>query len=286
MTRDFPSKARQRLAAPGLIRCLAPYDVFSARILAQAGIEWMFLGGFGASASHLGMPDIGLLTLSEMVDLARRIVAAVDVPVVVDADTGHGGWQNVVRTVRDIEATGAAGLLLEDQTFPKRCGHFAGKGVVPREVMADRLKAALDARRNPDFLIFGRTDARATLGLEEAIERGCEMAELGADVIFVEAPQSVDELAAVARGIPAPQLANMLVGGKTPILSADHLEELGFRLCVSPIETLAVAGWSLRQLARVMVEDGRVDGLAEQMLTFDEIKQSLGLAEWLGPERQ
>ncbi|WLD14533.1 isocitrate lyase/PEP mutase family protein [Planctellipticum variicoloris] len=277
-----PRQLRELLARPGIIRSLAPHDVFSARIMEQAGIELLFLGGFGASASLLGLPDTGLITQTEIVEAARRMTSAVRVPVIVDADTGHGDVQNIVRTVRELERAGAAGLLLEDQVFPKRCGHFPGKQVTSAEEMLVRLRAALDARVDPDFTIIARTDALTVHGVDDAIGRAQQYAEAGADVCFVEAPRSVDELARIAREIPRPQLANMLVGGATPILSAADLEQLGYRICVSPVESLAIAGFAVRALAQAMLKEGRVDGLSDRMLPFAELQQVLGVAESLG----
>lgn len=273
---------RELLARPGIIRSLAPHDVFSARIMEQAGIELLFLGGFGASASLLGLPDVGLITQTEIVEAARRMTAAVGVPVIVDADTGHGDVQNVVRTVRELERAGAAGLLLEDQVFPKRCGHFPGKQVTSAEEMLVKLQTALAARVDPDFVIVARTDALAIHGIEDAIRRAQQYAEAGADVCFVEAPRSADELARIAREVPRPQLANMLVGGATPILPASELEQMGFKICVSPVESLTLAGFAIRELSRAMLDEGRVDGLADRMLSFAELRQVLGVEEYLG----
>lgn len=267
---------RTLLARPGLIRSLAAHDVFTAKVMEQAGLPLLFLGGFGASASGYGLPDLGLLGLAEMADAARRMTGAVSVPVIVDGDTGYGSVPNVIRTVREFERAGAAGMLLEDQVFPKRCGHFAGKQVVPVEEMETKLKAALDARRDPDFVVIARTDARAVEGLDSAIDRAQRYAELGADLIFVEAPQSEAELARIAREIEKPQLANMLVGGATPILSAAELERLGFKIVVSPVESLTITAFAVQQLSRAMLDEGRVDGLANQMCSFSDIKRLLG----------
>jgi 2-methylisocitrate lyase-like PEP mutase family enzyme len=277
---SFPQtkQLRELLVTPGIIRSLAPHDAFTAKVMEQAGIPLLFLGGFGTSASAFGLPDLGLLGLAEVAEAARRMTAAVSVPVIVDGDTGYGAIPNVIRTVREFERAGAAGMLLEDQVFPKRCGHFAGKQVIPVEEMIDKLRAALDARQDSDFVVIARTDARAVEGLDAAIERANRYAEVGADVIFVEAPQSRDELARVAREIPKPQLANTLVGGVTPILSASELEELGFKIVVSPVESLAVTAFAVRQLADAMLSDGRVDGLSEKMWSFTELKQLLGVS--------
>ena len=252
----------------------------------QAGLELLFLGGFGASASGFGLPDLSLLGLSEMTEAARRLIAAVSIPVIGDGDTGHGGIANVIRTVREFESSGAAGMLLEDQVFPKRCGHFAGKQVVPVDEMLLKLDAALQARRNPDFVIIARTDARAIEGLDAAIDRANRYAEIGADACFVEAPQSREELVTIASSIPRPQLANMLVGGVTPICSADELAAMGFKICVSPVESLAITGFAVRELARAMLDHGRVDGLTDRMLSFAELKQALAVDDYLQPPRK
>ena len=281
-----PTQKRLRLhellARPGIIRSFAPHDVFTARILEDAGIELLFLGGFGVSASVLGYPDVGLTTLTEMAEAVRRMADRVAVPLIADGDTGHGDLHNVARTVRDFEAAGAAGILLEDQVAPKRCGHFAGKQIISVEQMVEKLRVALDARRDPNFVIIARTDARAIEGLSGAIERAVRFGELGADICFVEAPQSRAELAQIALEIPFPQLANMLPGGLTPILPAQELEQLGFKIVVDPVGTLLATGHIVRRLAQAMLQDGRVDGLLNEMLSFVEVKQLLGLDEITG----
>lgn len=280
MNRMAPTQSlRTLLARPGIVRSLAPHDVFTAKVMERAGMPLLFLGGFGASASGFGLPDLGLLGLAEMADAARRMAGAVNVPVIVDGDTGYGSVPNVIRTVREFERAGAAGMLLEDQVFPKRCGHFTGKQVISVEEMETKLKAALDARLDPDFVLIARTDARAVEGLDAAINRAHRYAAIGADMIFVEAPQSVEELTRIAREIEKPQLANMLVGGVTPILSADELERLGFKIVVSPVESLAITAFAVEQLARAMLDGGRVDGLSDRMCSFAEIKRLLGAEE-------
>jgi 2,3-dimethylmalate lyase len=286
MTTSPGRRLRELLARPGLVRSFAAHDVFTAKILEQAGIEILFLGGFGVAASHLGLPDLSLLTLSEMADAVRRVTGAVSVPVVADGDTGHGGLPHVVRTVREFERAGAAGMLLEDQLFPKRCGHFAGKQVIPAEEMLAKLRAALDTRRDPDFLIFARTDALTVDGIDAAIDRANRYGEAGADVCFVEAPRTRDDLARIGREVRFPQLANMLVGGATPLLPADELAQLGFRIMVCPVSTLLSTGYAVRRMAQALLATGRVDSLTDEMLTFDEVKQLLGLDELLAIDRR
>ena len=221
-----------------------------------------------------------MVTLSEMTEAVRRMSSRINIPLVADGDTGHGSLLNVAQTVREFERAGAAGILLEDQVSPKRCGHFAGKQVIPVDEMLGKLRVALDARRDPDFVIFARTDARAIEGLDAAIARACRYGELGADVCFVEAPRSRDELARIAREVPYPQLANMLLGGTTPILGADELQQLGFKIMVDPVATLLATGAIVRTLARTLLEQGRVDSLAGELLSFDDVKQTLGLSEF------
>ena len=272
---------RDLLARPGIVRSLAPHDVFTARLLEQAGFELLFLGGFGVSASVFGWPDVGLVTLPEMTEAVWRMTSRLSIPLVADGDTGHGDLLNVARTVREFEQAGAAGMLLEDQVSPKRCGHFAGKQVIPVEEMLRKLQVALDARRDPDFVIFARTDARAVEGLDAAIERAKRYGALGADVCFVDAPRSRDELQRIAAEVPYPQLANMLLGGVTPILGADELEQLGFKIMVDPVATLLASGAAVRKLAETLKQHGRIDSLTPEMLTFDQVKQVLGLDEFV-----
>lgn len=277
---SMPRRLRQLLAAPGIIPTFGAHDAFSARLLEQAGVKMLFLGGFGVAASSFGWPDIGLVTLSEMTEAVRRIANRLTIPMVADGDTGHGDLNNVARTVRDFEAAGAAGILLEDQVSPKRCGHFPGKQVVSKDEMLLKLDAALKARRNSDFVIFARTDARAIHGIDDAIARSQAYANAGADVCFVEAPQSKDELARIPCEIPKPQLANMLTGGATPIQSVADLERLGFKIAVCPIETLLATGVVIRKLAEALLTTGRVDQAIE-MMSFADVKKSLGLDEYV-----
>ncbi|MSR30410.1 MAG: isocitrate lyase/PEP mutase family protein [Gemmataceae bacterium] len=274
---------RSLLNSPGIIRSLGAHDVFSARVVELAGLETVFLGGFGVSASLLGLPDVGLTTLSEMVDAVARMAKRVNIPVVADGDTGHGDLHNVARTVREFEAAGAAGILLEDQTNPKRCGHFQGKQIVPTREWILRLKAAQDARKNPDFVIIARTDSLAIDGVNAAIDRANQAAEAGADVCFIEAPQTREQLERIPREVPHPLLVNMLTGGVTPILPAQELEKLGYKIVVCPIESLMVAGAAIQQLVNTFLQTGRVDiPQAGPMFSFKELKETLGLADIAG----
>src|SRR5438270_1918096 len=272
---------RELLGRPGVIRSLGAHDVFSARLVEAAGLETVFLGGFGTSASLLGLPDVGFITLTEMADAVRRTAARVSIPVVADGDTGHGDLHNVVRTVREFERAGAAGVLLEDQVSPKRCGHFAGKQVIPAAEMVRKLRAALGAREDPDFVIVARTDARAVEGLAGATDRANRYAEAGADVCFIEAPEGRDELERIPREVRRPLLVNMLTGGVTPILTVEELGRLGYKVVVCPIETLLVTGAAVQRLIRALLTRGRVDQPDAEMMTFAQVKELLGLDEVL-----
>jgi 2-methylisocitrate lyase-like PEP mutase family enzyme len=227
---------RKLLQAPGA------YDVLSARIIEMAGFDAVYMTGYGTSASVLGQPDVGLLTASEMAERLRNIVAAVSVPVIVDGDTGFGNPLNVTRTVQLYEQAGAAAIQLEDQVFPKRCGHMLGRRVIPTAEMIQKIKAACEARRDKDFVVIARTDARTNHGIEEALKRGKAYAEAGADVLFDESPESVAELEQINKAFPnTPTLANMIEGGRTPFLPAQQLEALGFAVALYPTGPLYVA---------------------------------------------
>jgi methylisocitrate lyase len=250
-------------------------------IVEQAGFETVFIGGFGTSASMLGLPDLNFLTLTEMAEAVRRMAARVRIPVIADGDTGHGDLHHVQRTVASFEQAGAAGILLEDQVAPKRCGHFEGKQVIPAEEMLLKLKAALQAREDPEFVIIARTDAREVLGLQEAIDRVNRYGDAGADVVFIEAPHSEAELEKIPRAVRYPLLVNMLTGGKTPILPVSRLGELGYKIAVCPIESLLVTAHAMQRLVNALKETGRVDQ-TEGMVSFAEVKQILGVEEFLG----
>jgi 2,3-dimethylmalate lyase len=261
---------------------LAPgcYDALGARLVEEAGFPAAYMTGFGSAASHLGRPDIGLMALPEMVDNARRIASAVDIPVIADADTGFGNSINVIRTVREYEAAGVAAIHIEDQVMPKKCGHMEGKEVVPAREMAAKVTAAVAARKSPEFLIIARTDAIAVEGLDSALARGRVYVEAGADALFVEAPQTEAEIEAVARAFPdVPLLFNYSEGGKTPALPYSRLRELGFSLVIFPLTLLLVATQAMRAaLARVKT-DGTPIELLPSMLGFDEFLEFIGLPE-------
>jgi 2-methylisocitrate lyase-like PEP mutase family enzyme len=226
-------RLRELLHRDGMVVAPGAYDCITAKLIAQAGFEAVYMTGAGTAAA-LGYPDFGLLTMSEMVANARRIAAAVDLPVIADADTGYGNELNVFRTVREYETAGVAGIHLEDQAFPKKCGHLDDKEVVPREEWLAKIRAAAAARSDPAFAIIGRTDARAVAGFDEAIARANDALAAGADLAFVEAPQTVEEVAAVPRLVSGPCLLNVVFGGKTPALDLREAEAMGYKLAIVP----------------------------------------------------
>lgn len=280
-TTNHTQRLRALLAQPGIISTLGAHDVFSGLIVEQAGFEMLFLGGFGASASLLGLPDLNLMTMSEMADVVRRMSAVLSIPLIADGDTGHGDLHNVQRTVEMFEAAGAAGILLEDQVTPKRCGHFAGKQVISTVEMVRKIETAVRARRDPNFVIIARTDARQMNGLDDAIERVNRCCDAGADIAFVEAPQSLAELEEIPRRVPYPLLANMLSGGVTPIVPAHELEQLGYKIVVFPVESLMVCAAALRTLCGAIRTSGRADTAPVDMATFADVKQLLGVDRFL-----
>ncbi|MBI4187962.1 MAG: isocitrate lyase/PEP mutase family protein, partial [Chloroflexi bacterium] len=228
-------KLRKLLKTPGIIVAPGAHNAFTAKIIEQTGgFPAVYMTGSGTAMSLLGEPDVGLLTMTEMVTQARNIANAVSLPVIADADTGYGNAINVVRTVREYERTGVAGIHIEDQVTPKKCGHFEGKQVISLAEMVGKIRAAVDAREDPDFVLIARTDARAVLGLDEAIGRAKAYVAAGADAIFVEAPQSLEELNIIARSIDAPLMVNMDEGTKTPLLTVRELEEMGYKIVIFP----------------------------------------------------
>lgn len=280
-----PSSPRRRLrellAAPGPLIAPGAYDALTARLVEQAGFDVVYMTGFGTTAGLTGRPDVGLLTGTEMVDNARRIVAAVDVPVIADADTGYGNAVNVIRTVQLYEQAGVAGLHLEDQVSPKKCGHMAGKQVIPCEEMTGKIRAAVAARRDPDLVLIARTDAAAVEGLDGAVARARAYAAAGADLLFVEAPTSEEAIARVARELAgvAPLVFNGAEGGRTPLLPRDRLAELGFALVLYPIGTLLAATAGVQALLRTLHRDGSPAAALSGLPTFDGFTDLVGLPE-------
>lgn len=272
---------RELMRKPGIIRSLGAHDVLTAVIVEQAGFETVFIGGFGTSASLHGLPDLNFLGMTEMADAVRRMAHRVSIPVIADGDTGYGDLHNVMRCVCEFEAAGAAGIILEDQVFPKRCGHFEGKHVIPMEEMVQKWKAAIRARTDPDFLFIARTDAREPNGLEDAIMRVNAYCDAGADLAFIEAPLAIAELELICKKVPYPKFVNMLAFGKTPILSNRELEQMGFKMAVAPIDSVLLTARVMREMAEAYGRDGHTQSLADRMVRFDEIKEILGVEQFL-----
>ena len=252
-------------------------DALSAKIIERAGFRAVTLGGYAASAASLAKPDVSILSLTEYANIARNIVQAVDLPVFVDGDTGHGNVTNVQRTVQVLENAGVAGLFIEDQVFPKRCGHMEGKQIIPTDEMVAKVKAAVDARVDPDLVIMARTDAVAISGIDEAIERGNRYAEAGADLIFVEAPTSREDMLKSNREIKAPTNAIQIEGGKTPLLTVKELEELGFNVVVYPNITVYATAWALKGLWEGLKKNGSTKHWLDKIIPFNEFNTLIGL---------
>ena len=263
---------RNPVLAPGA------YDSMSALLIQQAGFDVVYMTGFGTSASQLGQPDVGLMTMPEMVSNAKRIVQAVDVPVIADGDTGYGNPINVIRTIREYEAAGVSAIQLEDQVAPKKCGHMEGKQVISSEEMARKIGAAVDAREKKDFLIIARTDARAVEGIDSAIERVGIYKQSGADILFVEAPQSVEEIVKVGRAFSGtPLLFNWLEGGKTPPVSYNFLKKWGFKIVLFPLCTIFAANKAIREVLAGIHAERTPEKLMSKFPSFDEFTELMGL---------
>lgn len=264
---------RNMMEAPGIIVAPGIYDGISARLVEAAGYSCAYMTGGGTAASFLGQPDLGLTSLAEMASQVHRLSSCISLPIIADADTGFGGVINAVRTIGEYEHAGAAGLHMEDQVFPKRCGHLANKLVVPIEEFEAKIRACAEYRRDPDFVIIARTDARGPNGLDDAIERGQRYAEAGADMIFVEAPQSEEEIQTIAKEINAPLLINMVNGGMTPSLPVSQLEEMGFKVVIYPAATMFPAIRAMEEALQDLKERGtdEADGVPSPMEFFKKV---------------
>ena len=277
---DGPRRLRELVAGPEIVLAPGAYDCLSARLIEAAGFPAVYMTGFGTAASYLGRPDVGLLGMSEMVDQARRIVQAVDTPVIADADTGYGNAINVIRTVQAYESAGVAGIHLEDQVAPKKCGHMEGKQLVPAAEMVDKVRAAVAARRSPDFAIIARTDARAVEGIERALERAESYRRAGADMLFVEAPESEQEIETIAESFQdVPLLFNWAEGGKTPPIGLARLRDLGFRIVIFPISAVLTAARAVADVLALIRQDGTPRSAMSRMVPFGEFIDFLGVQE-------
>jgi carboxyvinyl-carboxyphosphonate phosphorylmutase len=270
---------RTILAQERTILVPGAYDALSAKILKQVGFKVLYMTGSGVTASLTGMPDVGILTMMEMVNQARNIVNAIDLPLICDADNGYGNPINVIRTVREYERAGVAGIHIEDQVAPKKCGHFEGKQIIPAEEMVKKIEAALYAREDNDFLLIARTDARSVKGLDEALRRARLYAEAGADMIFVESPQSIDELRTISNELSdIPLLVNMIEGGKTPTLPFEDLQEMGFKIVLFPTSGIRAVAKTLQELAGHLYRYKDTKDFEDRLVTFQGRNQITGLA--------
>ena len=285
-TKNKSSLRQQIRSRDSIIVMPGVFDALTARIAQHVGFDAMFQTGYGSAASLLGMPDFGFLNAGETVDNARRIIRAVDRPVIVDVDTGYGNPLSVWRLVRDLESMGASGIFLEDQVWPKRCGHMKGKSVIPMDEFILKLKAALDARKSQDFIIVARTDARASLGLVEAIIRGKTYFKAGADVIFIEAPTSTKELSKIANEIDAPLVANMIEEGVTPTLSAQQLFSMGYNVALFPLSALYAATFAVQKVFSELKKTGTTEHGRGMMVTFNEFNKFVDLQRYMDLERR
>lgn len=280
--RDFRARldARDALPVPGAANAL------TARVIADAGFEAVYVTGAGIANTMLGVPDVGLVTMSEIADTTRAIAEVIDLPLVVDIDTGFGNAVNTHRTVRVLERAGACAVQIEDQVFPKKCGHFDGKGVIPAAEMATKVRAAAEAREDPNFLVIARTDARAIEGLEAAIDRARLYVEAGADVTFVEAPVSADEMRTIAAALPVPQVANLVVGGRTPMLSQAELADLGFSLVLYANTPLQAAVRAMSEVLGTLRREGSLETVKDRLADFEERQRMVDKASYDALEKR
>ncbi len=261
------------IAFPGI------FDTLSAKIAEQVGFPMAFVSGYAVAATSIGEPDMGLLTQTEIVDRARQICACVEIPVIVDADTGYGNPLNVHRTVKQLIAAGAVGCFLEDQLWPKRCGHMRGKQVIERDDYIHKIRAAVDARGEHDFFIVARTDALAVKGMDEAVARVQAAREVGANASFIEAPDSIEALAEIGKRSPGPNVANMIEGGRTPVLPKDQLSQLGFQLILYPLTGLYSAAKAIQTMYQKLHADQTTIGDEANLISFPEFNQLIGVNE-------
>jgi methylisocitrate lyase len=280
------SRLKNLIHASEIVVMPGIYDSLSAKLADQAGFDALTIGGYPVSASALGQPDVGYLTMTEMLYTLKKACDASSKPILADGDTGYGNAMNVRRVVWESEDAGAAGIFFEDQEWPKRCGHMEGKRVISCEEHAMKIKAAVEARRDPDFIIMARTDARAVTGLDDAIARARAYGEAGADLLFVEAPQSLEEMKIIARSLDKPLLANMVENGKTPLLSAQELQEIGFSAVVFPLSGLYAVTHTLMELYKELKLTGTTRGFLDKMVSFPEFNKLIGLTEYRELEKK
>lgn len=276
---DKKKTLRERLKQPGLLSAPGVFDMVSLRLADTFGFDALYMTGFGAVASHMGLPDAGLATYSDMVGRVKAMASMAETPLIADGDTGYGGLLNVAHTVRGYEAAGAAAIQLEDQEFPKKCGHTPGRRVIPMADMVRKIQVASDARSSRDFLIIARTDARSALGLDEALRRADAYARAGADILFVESPETQDEMRQIGRSFELPLLANMVEGGRTPVLSRQELESIGYKLAIFPVTALLAATEAMKAVYESFKKNGSSAGISTPLMPFADLTKLLGFEE-------
>ncbi|MBC5764015.1 isocitrate lyase/PEP mutase family protein [Ramlibacter albus] len=276
----------QRLRQPGLIAAPGVYDMVSLRLASTFGFDALYMTGFGTVASHLGLPDAGIATYTDMVQRVGAMARMAGAPLIADGDTGYGGLLNVQHTVRGYEAAGAAAIQLEDQEFPKKCGHTPGRRVVPMQDMVRKIRVACESRSSKDFLIIARTDARTSLGLDEALRRAHAYAEAGADILFVESPESVEEMERIGREAGKPLVANMVEGGRTPVLTMPQLEAIGYRIAIFPVTALLAAAEAMRAAYSHIRAQGSSEGMAVPLMPFGDMTKLMGFEQVWDFDRQ
>ena len=276
---DNKKNLRNRLQQPGLLSAPGVFDMVSLRLADHFGFDALYMTGFGTVASHMGLPDAGLATYADMVGRVKAMASMAKTPLIADGDTGYGGLLNVAHTVRGYESAGAAAIQLEDQEFPKKCGHTPMRRVIPMADMVRKIQVACDARSSKEFLIIARTDARSTLGLDEALRRADAYAQAGADVLFVESPETEDEMRKIGASFDLPLLANMVEGGRTPVLSQAALEAIGYKLAIFPVTALLAATQAMKSVYETFKKTGSSDNLSTDLMPFTELTQLMGFEE-------
>lgn len=276
---DGKKTLRERLGQPGLLSAPGVFDMVSLRLADTFGFDALYMTGFGAVASHTGLPDAGLATYSDMLGRVKAMAGMAKTPLIADGDTGYGGLLNVAHTVRGYEEAGAAAIQLEDQEFPKKCGHTPGRRVIPMADMVRKIQVASDARSSNEFLIIARTDARSALGLDEALRRADAYARAGADILFVESPESHDEMRQIGSSFDLPLLANMVEGGRTPVLSRQDLESIGYKLAIFPVTALLAATQAMKAVYESFKQNGSSAGISTQLMPFTDLTKLMGFEE-------
>lgn len=277
---DRRARLAQRLREKRLVSAPGVFEMVSAKMADRMGFEALYMTGYGTVASYLGLPDAGLASYSDMVNRVQQFASVTATPMICDGDTGYGGLLNVMHTVRGYEAAGACAIQLEDQEFPKKCGHMLGRQVIAAQSMAEKIRVAVESRSDPNFLIIARTDARTSLGLDEALRRAELYARAGADLLFVESPESVEEMERIGRAFDVPLVANMVEGGRTPVLSREDLQALGYRLAIFPAAAFLAAGAAFEGVYRTILERGSTVGAETPLYEFQKFSQLMGF-DWV-----